>query len=144
MSIYLCKSCGHLEFNEIPDKCPVCMAAKEEFTQKDNIFVESEEKSKEASVKHIPQVEVINKCGLIPEESCTDILVRIGEVLHPMEEKHHITFIDCYVDDKYVSRVLLGPDVWASGLYHLKNPGKKVTIVENCNLHGYWKKDVNL
>ena len=88
MSIYLCKSCGHLEFNEIPDKCPVCMAAKEEFTQKDNIFVESEEKSKEASVKHIPQVEVINKCGLIPEESCTDILVRIGEVLHPMEEKH--------------------------------------------------------
>jgi len=143
MDIYLCTICGHIEFKNSPDTCPVCSGPKDKFEQNNNVFIESAEKSKEAAIKHIPLINVINECGIVKEESCTDVLVRIGEKLHPMEEKHHITFIDCYVDDKYVSRVTLTPNVWASALYHLKQAGKKVTIVENCNIHGYWKQDAN-
>jgi desulfoferrodoxin (superoxide reductase-like protein) len=60
-----------------------------------------------------------------------------------MEEAHFIQFIDCYVDGKHVSRILLRPQVFAAGCFHLKVSGKKVTIVENCNIHGYWMADAN-
>ena len=29
--IYLCPVCGHIEFNDAPEKCPVCGAKKEKF-----------------------------------------------------------------------------------------------------------------
>ena len=144
MSFFICNVCGHIEFNSSPEKCPVCGSPKKEYAQNDRVFIESEEKSKEAATKHIPSIKVIKQCGLIPEEPCTDVLVRIGEKLHPMEEKHFITFIECYVDEKYVSRAELTPGVWASALYHIKTSGKKVTIVERCNVHGYWKADASL
>jgi superoxide reductase len=100
------------------------------------------EKSKEGAVKHIPKVTINEKCGLIPEESCIDVLVRVGETLHPMLDNHFIQFIDCYVDEKYVSRIFLTPAVNPSVVFHLKSKGSKVTVVENCNIHGYWKKDI--
>ncbi|MBN2546648.1 MAG: hypothetical protein JXB50_12680 [Spirochaetes bacterium] len=144
MNIFICKVCGHIEFNAAPGNCPVCYAPKEKFEQNDKIFIESEEKSKEAAPKHIPLIQIIRECHLIKEQKCTDVLVRIGEVLHPMEEKHYIMFIDCYLDYKYISRVMLTPDVWASGLYHLKKEGKKVTIVERCNIHGFWMAEASV
>lgn len=144
MNIYICQVCGHVEFNSIPEKCPVCFASKEKFQPNNNVFIESEEKSKEAAVKHIPSIKISQKCGIIPEESCTDVIVRIGEKLHPMEEKHFIMYIDCYVDEQYVSRVMLGPKVWASAVFHIKTPGKKITIVERCNIHGWWKSESTL
>lgn len=144
MNIFICKICGHVEFGAAPEKCPVCFASKEAFNQNDNIFIESEENAKEAAVKHIPSIKVIKECGLIPEAPCLDVLVRIGETLHPMVEDHFIQFIDCYVDDKYVSRVLLTPGVHASGLFHLKTEGSKVRIVEVCNKHGYWQAEADI
>ena len=144
MSLFICKKCGHVEFGEAPEKCPVCFAGKEAFNQNDNLFVESAEKSKEAAIKHIPAVTVNKECKLIPEEPCVDVIVRIGETLHPMTPEHAIQFIDCYVDDKYVSRVLLTPGVNPSAVFHLKAEGAKVRIVENCNLHGYWQAEADI
>jgi superoxide reductase len=144
MSVYICSVCGHVEFTEVSATCPVCKSPKEKYTSNDRIFEESAEKSKEAAIKHIPAITVNKKCGLIPEQSCVDITVRIGATLHPMEIAHFIQFIDCYVDDKFVSRVTLTPGVFAAGCFHLKTQGVKVKIVENCNLHGYWKAEVNL
>lgn len=144
MNIFICKVCGHVEFGAAPEKCPVCFAGQEAFNQNDNVFIESEENAREAAVKHIPSVKVNKECGLIPEESCVDVIVRIGETLHPMVEDHFIQFIDCYVDDNYVSRVLLTPGVNPSGCFHLKATGSKVRIVENCNKHGYWQAEADL
>ena len=144
MNVFICESCGHLEFNEIPEKCPSCGAEKEKFTQNDNIFKESQEKSPEAEVKHVPSVQVNKECGLIPEKGCTDILVRVGATLHPMEEKHFIQFIDCYLNEKYVGRAQLSPGVYPAACFHLKESTGTVTITESCNLHGYWKTDVEL
>jgi superoxide reductase len=143
MKIFICKTCGHIEFNSIPDKCPVCFAEKDKFIQNDNIFTESSEKSPEASVKHIPAVTVNKQCGLIPESPCFDVFVKVGKTLHPMEEKHFIQFIDCYQDEKYVCRVMFSPlTINPAACFHLKNAVGKITIVENCNIHGYWKSDV--
>ena len=139
MKVFICNVCGHVEFNRAPGKCPVCGPAK--FTQNDNVFKESEEKSKEASIKHIPSITVKKECGLIPESSCLDVIVRIGKTLHPAEEKHFIQFIDCYVDGKYMERTFLTPDVYPAACFHLKTQGAKVAIVENCNIHGYWMKE---
>ncbi len=142
MNIFICKVCGYVEFNSAPEACPVCSAKT--FEQNNNIFIDSAEKSKEAAVKHIPAIQVVKKCGLIPEETCTDILVRIGETLHPMEEKHHIMYIDCYIDAKYASRIMLTALTWASVVFHIKASGSKVTIVERCNVHGFWKAEADL
>lgn len=139
MKVFVCTVCNHIEFGSAPEHCPVCFAPKEKFKQNDNVFREAEEKSKEAAVKHIPSVVVNKACKLIPEESCVDVIVRIGKTLHPMEEKHHIKFIDCYIDDRYVSRVMLSPGVFAAGCFHLKAEGSNVRIVEFCNIHGHWQ-----
>ena len=106
--------------------------------------MEKAQKDKEAAIKHIPSITFNSTCGLIPEQMCMDVIVRIGSVLHPMEAAHFIQFIDCYIDEKYASRIMLGPQVFAAGCFHLKTAGKKVTIVENCNLHGYWKSEMNI
>lgn len=142
MGVYICSMCGHVEFAEVLTTCPVCKSPKEKYSRKDHIFEESAEKSKEAAVKHVPAITINRKCGLIPEQGCLDIVVRIGATLHPMESTHFIQFIDCYVDEKYFSRVFLSPGVFAAGCFHLKIQGSKVKIVENCNIHGYWKTEV--
>jgi superoxide reductase len=143
--MYICKKCGHIAFNNAPDKCPVCWAPKEMFAQNDNIFIESKEKSPEAEIKHIPEVSVVKACGLIPEESCTDVNIRIGKTLHPMLENHFIQFIDAYLDEKFIERVKLTSNgVSPATCLHLKTAAGKLSIVENCNLHGYWMTNVTL
>lgn len=145
MQVFICSVCGHIEFNNAPEKCPVCEAPKEEFKQNDNVFKESAEKSPEAEVKHVPSIVIKKECELVPEESCTNISVRIGKTLHPMLENHYIQFIDCYQDDKYIQRIEFAPEsVSPAGCIHLKNEKGKITIVENCNLHGYWQATVDL
>ena len=136
MKCFICNVCGHVAFNGAPAHCPVCFSAK--FTQNDNVFRESAEKSKEAAIKHIPSIKVSKTCGLIPESPCLDVIVRIGATLHPMEEKHSITFVDCYVDEKWMERAFLTPGVYAAACFHLKQAGSRVTIIEKCNIHGHW------
>jgi desulfoferrodoxin-like iron-binding protein len=144
MKIFRCEVCGHLEFNGIPEKCPVCWSEKEKFAQYDKIFEESQAKSPEAEVKHVPFVQVNTTCGLIPDKGCTDILVRIGKTLHPSEEKHFIQFIDCYQNERYLGRAILSPGIYPAACFHLKESTGKVTITEHCNLHGYWKTEIVL
>ena len=145
MNISKCNVCGHLEFKAVPETCPVCGSEKKEYSASDAIFKESKEKSPEAEVKHVPAVSVNRKCGIIPEEECFDVLARIGATLHPMQDKHYIQFVDCYQDDRYISRVAFTPNgVSPAACFHLKNGAGVVTVVEKCNIHGYWKTDVTL
>ena len=144
MNVFICQMCGHIEFKDAPGNCPVCGAPKDQFKQNDNIFKESREKSPEAESKHIPAIEVNKTCGLIPEEGCTDVIVRIGSTLHPMKEEHYIQFIECYVDEKYVGQAKLTPWTNPAACFHLKAEGSSVTIVENCNIHGYWMAEAEM
>jgi len=144
MKVFICGVCGHLEFGEAPDNCPVCHVTKENFTRNDKVFEEAAEKSKEGAVKHIPAITIKKECGMVPENCCTDILVRIGETLHPMEAAHSIQFIDCYLDDSYVARVSLTPAANPAVIFHVKEGGSRVRIVEFCNLHGHWQAEADI
>lgn len=143
MTLNICTVCGHLMYGNALDACPVCLSPNDKFTQNDNIFKESKEKSPEASVKHVPVITINKECKLIGG-SCVDVTIKVGEVAHPMEEKHFIMFIDCYVDDKYVARIHLSPAVYAAGSIHIKMGGSKFKAVEFCNLHGYWESEATL
>jgi superoxide reductase len=144
MKLYICQICGHIAFKNLTDKCPVCGAEKDKFLQNDAIFKESIEKSLEAEVKHVPDIAFNDEsCSLIPESSCMDVVVRIGKVMHPMEEKHYIRFIDAYQNDKFIARMALAPlGVYPAACFHLKETGGIITIVDNCNIHGYWKSEI--
>ena len=78
--------------------------------------------------KHVPVYEIDGN----------EIIVRVGEVIHPMEEKHYITFISLVTDDKII-RVDLKPGVEpVVRLPYVPN----ADIYEYCNLHGLWKSTV--
>lgn len=143
MKIYICQVCGHIAFNTLPDPCPVCGAEKDKFLQNDAVFKESIQKSPEAEIKHVPAITANNSCSLIQESGCTEVAVRIGKVLHPMEEKHYINFIDAYQNDKFLARVELTPlSLYPAVCFYLKETGGRITVVEHCNIHGYWKMDI--
>ena len=145
MKFFICEVCGHIEFNVLADKCPVCGAEKDKFKQNDNIFKESKEKSPEAEVKHVPEIIVNKMCAVISEGNCVDVIAIVGKVIHPMEEKHYIRFIDGYQDDKFIGRFELTPlNLYPATCFHLKKGAGKVTIVENCTIHGYWMSIVTL
>jgi desulfoferrodoxin-like iron-binding protein len=141
--IFICSVCGHIEFGGVQDFCPVCHAPKEKFQQKDTVFSEAAASNKEGSGKHTPSI-LVKDSALIPEEPCKEAVVRIGKVLHPMTEAHHIRFLDCYVDDKFVARADLTANLFPAAAFSLKAAGSKVRIVELCNLHGYWQAEANL
>ena len=144
MNLYTCKGCGYVAIGEAPEKCPACGAPKVMFEQNDNLFVESAEKSKEGAVKHVPSIEISKTCGMVPENDCIDVMVRVGKTLHPMLPEHHISFIDCYLDRRFVGRALLTPAMNPAVIFHVKDKGEKIQIVEMCNLHGYWTDEANI
>lgn len=78
--------------------------------------------------KHVPVYEV--------EEN--EIVVKVGEVIHPMEEKHYITFITLVTEDSVIRKDLKPGDEPVVRFPYI--PGS--TIYEYCNLHGLWKKEV--
>ena len=78
--------------------------------------------------KHVPVYEIDNN----------EIIVRVGEVIHPMEEKHYITFISLVTNDRVI-RVNLKPGDEPIARFPYE-PGS--ILYEYCNLHGLWKCDV--
>ena len=44
MILFICQVCGHVSFTGLPEACPVCHAAKEKFSQNDNVFKEKGKK----------------------------------------------------------------------------------------------------
>ena len=144
MKKFICQVCGHVEFNEAPGKCPVC-GYGDKFKENAAPVQTAADPANltEAEKKHVPQLQVTRKCDAI--DNCADVLVTVGAVPHPMEEKHYITYIDLYIDHKYASRIRFAPGALnAAAGFHLKKGQGLVTAVENCNLHGAWMAETTL
>ena len=78
--------------------------------------------------KHVPVYEIDNE----------EIVVKVGDIIHPMEEKHYIMWISLVTDDKVI-RVNLNPgDEPVVRFPYIKD----AIIYEYCNLHGLWKNTV--
>ncbi len=79
-----------------------------------------------AKEKHVP----------VMEKTADGILVKVGSVAHPMEEKHYIEWIELIADGK-AYRQFLNPGEKPEALFTVK--ANQVTVREYCNLHGLWK-----
>ncbi len=135
MKIFVCQVCGHLEFGEAPDVCPVCFSPKEKFSEDANAVKPAEKEGKE---KHVPVIAVTGTCGLVPG-ICRDVHIKVGSVPHPMLAEHWIQWIDAYLDHKFLARYQLTPSLQAAVGVHLKSELKGTfTAVEHCNVHGTW------
>lgn len=75
--------------------------------------------------KHVPVYEIEND----------EIVVSVGEVLHPMEEKHYIMFITLVTDDRVIRVDLNHLDTPVVRFPYIKDS----IVYEYCNLHGLWK-----
>lgn len=144
MKTFVCKVCGHIEFNAAPERCPVCWAPKTAFNEDPSVLKKPADPAAltEGDKKHIPKIVVVKTCGLIPGGGCTDVHVKVGEIEHVMEEKHWIKFIEYYLDHRFVARVYLTPFGChpAAGL-HLKASSGMLQAIECCNVHGYWMSE---
>lgn len=79
------------------------------------------------SEKHVPVV----------EETASGIIVKVGSVAHPMEEKHYIKFIEVMTRDKVIKAELKPGDKGEAEFFVKK---QDVTGVrEFCNVHMLWK-----
>lgn len=147
MKAFVCGVCGFISLDgTAPEKCPVCGAPKKAFSEKEEAIVtpSSATEKVEANKKHIPALLVKKQCGLIPD-GCTDVHVKIGEIVHPMLPEHYIMRIDFYIDRQFVSRVQLSPGkINPAACFHLKVSSGKISAVGTCNLHGSWLSETSL
>ncbi len=79
-----------------------------------------------AKEKHVPVV----------EKTDAGINVKVGSVPHPMEENHHIEWVELVVGDK-AYRQFLNPGEAPEANFDVK--AENVEAREYCNLHGLWK-----
>lgn len=81
-----------------------------------------------ATEKHIPVYEKVED----------EIVVRVGEIEHPMEKEHYINWI-AQVKENKVNKITLYPEQSTEVRFkYIPNS----TIYAYCNKHGLWKKDV--
>jgi superoxide reductase len=81
-----------------------------------------------ATEKHVP----------VYEKEGNEIVVRVGEVEHPMEEDHYIMWI-AQVSDNETTRVRLKPEQKPEARFkYIPNS----TVYAYCNKHGLWKTEV--
>ena len=79
-----------------------------------------------AKEKHVPVVEA-------QEDG---IVVKVGSVPHPMEEKHYIEWIEIIKGDE-IMRHHLKPGDKPETFFNTTSDG--AVVREYCNLHGLWK-----
>lgn len=122
--VYKCEICGNIVevLHEGRGELVCCGQPMKKMEEKDN-----EEGLNE---KHIPMA----------EEKENEIIVKIGEVEHPMINEHHIEWVELHTE-KGVYREELGPN--QKPTINLKKPKEKLTKVRSyCNLHGLWIKEL--
>lgn len=119
--IYKCALCGNIvEVTHASGGQLVC-CGQPMTLQEENTVDASQE-------KHIP---VIEKTG-------NDILVKVGSVEHPMEEKHYIEWIELQTA-KYTYKKYLKPGEKPEAVF--KTDEDVIGARAYCNIHGLWKKE---
>ena len=79
-----------------------------------------------AKEKHVPVV----------EKTAGGVKVMVGSVPHPMEDKHHIEWVEIVAGGK-VYREFLNPGKPPEAEFNVD--ADQITAREYCNLHGHWK-----
>ena len=117
--VYRCNVCGNIvEVLHTGQGELVCCGQPMELLQ---------EKATDAGLeKHVPVVETTDR----------GTKVRVGDVPHPMEEKHYIEGIEVIADGESY-RKFLKPGDKPEAEFEIRL--QKVAAREYCNVHGLWK-----
>ena len=119
LEVYKCELCGNI--------VEVLFGAKGELVCCDKPMVLQKENTVDAAKeKHVPVVEKI----------ADGFKVKVGEVAHPMEEKHYIQWVEIIADGK-AYRQFLNPGEAPEATFRIQ--ADQVTAREYCSLHGLWK-----
>lgn len=118
--LFKCSVCGNV-VEVVHQGAPALVCCNKPM---DKLEAKAEDTGKE---KHVPVVEV----------SGTGIIVKVGSVEHPMEEKHSIRFIEVLTKNK-VLRAELVPGQKPAAEFSI-SPEEVEEVREYCNLHGLWK-----
>ena len=117
--IYKCNVCGNIvEVLHVGGGVLVCCGQPMQLL--------TENTTDAAQEKHVPVIEKTEK----------GIKVQVGSVLHPMEEKHYIEWIEINADGKTCRQFLKPGD---QPVAEFEITAEVVTAREYCNLHGLWK-----
>lgn len=121
LQIYKCEVCGNIVevLHEGVGELVCCGQPMKLFEEKTQ-----EQEGKE---KHVPVVEKTEE----------GIKVKVGSVPHPMEEKHHIEWIEIIANGK-AYRHFLEAGESPEAVFDLNMDNMKVR--EYCNIHGLWKR----
>jgi superoxide reductase len=121
LEIYKCMACGNIvEVVHEGDGELVCCGEPMK-----KLVAKTADEGKE---KHVPVV----------EKTDNGIKVKIGSVPHPMEEKHHIEWIEIIADGKTYRKFLDAGDA-PEAVFNIQ--ADSVTAREHCNVHGLWKTE---
>ena len=78
--------------------------------------------------KHVPVIEETEK----------GIIVKVGSIPHPMEEKHYIEWIEIITKDNKTDKKFLNPGEKPEAEFCI-SIDNVLFAREYCNLHGLWK-----
>lgn len=119
LEVYKCAVCGNIvEVLQGGAGELVCCGKPME-----NLVVKTADEGKE---KHVPVIEKVDG----------GIKVKVGGIAHPMEEKHHIEWIEILAGGK-AYRQFLNPGEAPEAIFNIE--ANAVTAREHCNLHGLWE-----
>ncbi|HQQ10471.1 MAG TPA: desulfoferrodoxin [Synergistales bacterium] len=119
LDIFKCEVCGNVvELLHVGGGELVCCGQP--------MTLMEEKTADSATEKHVPVIE--KKDG--------GILVKVGSIPHPMEEKHYIEWIQLIVDGKNCKQFLKPGDVPEA---FFSENGDSVSAREYCNIHGLWR-----
>ena len=119
LQIYRCEVCGNIvEVIHAAAGTLVCCG------QPMKLLKEGETDA--ATEKHVPVIEKIDG----------GFKVKVGDVAHPMEEKHYIEWIELIADGRSY-RQFLQPGETPEATFMIT--AENVSAREYCNLHGLWR-----
>ena len=119
LEIYKCEACGNIvEVLHGGEGEVVCCGEPMKLMVENTVDAAKE--------KHVPVIERVSG----------GIEVTVGSVAHPMEDKHHIEWIEIIADGKAYRQFLKSgekPEAF------FQVTADKIQTREYCNLHGLWK-----
>jgi superoxide reductase len=119
LEVYKCETCGNIvEVLHAGGGELVCCGNPMNLLKENTVDAAKE--------KHVPVIEKIDG----------GFKVKVGEVAHPMEEKHYIEWIEIIADGRSCFQFLSPGDAPEATF---KTSADKITARAYCNLHGLWK-----
>ncbi len=124
--VYKCEVCGNVvEVLHVGNGQLVCCGQPMTLFQEKN--------QDEGLEKHVPVIEELpaNVC-----QGKDGVVVKVGEVAHPMEEKHYIEWIEITTADGKTGKKFLRPGDEPKAEFYTRKEVISARIY--CNIHGLW------